>query len=214
MVGAPRPLALAAALLLGACGATSYEDAYRDERLAPDRFYIEVAGNSRTSKGTAMRYLHQRATELCRDAGYDRYVMEDRAEDTRVDTHPAGRSVHTSREHEVSAVVRCAEPRGVAAPGGAGGEQVRTWYCASTAWDETVGGCEPSEVGCEELRSSMLSEGVNLGPCAAVSGVICFEHPGGVTGTRRCHRSQAACEANRSALERAGTGPATRCQPL
>lgn len=79
-----RPLlALLGIWWLAACaGPTPYQAAvlpddfgYREQRLGDNRFRVSFVGNQFTSAETVDSYLLYRAAELCRDLGYDYFLI-------------------------------------------------------------------------------------------------------------------------------------------
>jgi len=82
---------LALAALLTACAtATPYQPniagqkaqgGFSDRRLEPDRYQVNFAGNSVTSRETVERYLLYRAAEVTVQAGYDWFETADRRTD-------------------------------------------------------------------------------------------------------------------------------------
>lgn len=88
----PVLLAAAAALALSACAtATPYAPAgadsrygYSEQRIDSDRFRINFAGNSVTSRDQVEMGLLLRAAELTRESGYDWFATVNRATDRDV----------------------------------------------------------------------------------------------------------------------------------
>ena len=97
--------AVALAALLTACAtATPYQPnlpgqaasgGFTDQRLEGDRYRVNFAGNSMTSRETVERYLLYRAAELTVQQGYDWFETADRRTDrearTVIDSDPFGR---------------------------------------------------------------------------------------------------------------------------
>ena len=93
--------ALAASTLLvsGCATETRYRPAtdqgfrrtgYSERRVEPNRFLINFAGNSVTSRDTVERYLFYRAAELTLQNGYDYFVTVDRDTNRRTETYTTG----------------------------------------------------------------------------------------------------------------------------
>lgn len=88
---------LAGTLLLSACatptayrpavGNSAYADGYSDERIEANRFRVQFAGNSYTDRATVERYLLYRSAELTVQAGYDNFILADRATDKKSQTY-------------------------------------------------------------------------------------------------------------------------------
>lgn len=86
--GAAVASALALAAALGACAtATPYQPnipgqatsgGFSERQLAENRFRVNFAGNTLTSRETVETYLLYRAAELTADRGFDWFVMADR----------------------------------------------------------------------------------------------------------------------------------------
>jgi len=84
-------------LLLSACAEpTAYRpaldhganrDGYSDERIEQNRFRVQFSGNSYTDRATVERYLLYRAAELTVHAGFDNFVLADRATDKKTETY-------------------------------------------------------------------------------------------------------------------------------
>ncbi len=92
---------------------------FREERLSPDTFFVEVIVNTNTSTGTARGYLYRRAQELCHGAGYPEFVLLD--ESSRSGALYGTSDIVSSRDKpRTSALVRCfvrhAGPSPAAAP--------------------------------------------------------------------------------------------------
>lgn len=90
--------ALAASTLMvaGCATETTYRPAtgqgfnrtgYSDRQVEPDRFLVNFAGNSVTSRDTVERYLLFRAAELTLQNGYDYFVMANRDTDLQSRTY-------------------------------------------------------------------------------------------------------------------------------
>jgi len=60
---------------------------YSEVRIEPDRFRVNFAGNSLTSRETVEGYLLFRAAELTTQQGYDWFSIEDRHTDKNVRTY-------------------------------------------------------------------------------------------------------------------------------
>lgn len=130
-----RGVVLAVAVVVALGSSTPYQrqggflspGGYDDARLEEGRYFVEVKVNGYTSASTAMRYLHRRALDLCRAAGYDSYAIEDSqsSESVYAVTNTTGSATaHTYgsvatgsyqgtsrttviRKPETSAVIRC-----------------------------------------------------------------------------------------------------------
>ena len=104
----PVLLAAAAALALSACAtATPYGPAgpdsrygYSEQRIDSDRYRINFAGNSVTSRDQVEMSLLLRAAELTRESGYDWFATTNRNTDVdtryRVDRDPFGYSPYST----------------------------------------------------------------------------------------------------------------------
>ncbi|MDF7777368.1 hypothetical protein P1X14_19075 [Sphingomonas sp. AOB5] len=95
----PRVRALAAALAAGiavaSCayptpyqpaGTASDRNGYSDQQIENDRFQVNFAGNSLTSRETVERYLLYRSAELTLQKGFDHFILVSRDTETRTTT--------------------------------------------------------------------------------------------------------------------------------
>jgi len=92
MRAATLPVVLVLLLGLGACagaGPTPYGPAerpggtgYSEERLAPDRYRITVAGNALTPRDRVEDYLLYRAAELTQQEGFEHFRLQERQTDS------------------------------------------------------------------------------------------------------------------------------------
>ncbi len=100
-------VAILAVLVMTAC-ATPYQrrafnGGYADQRLSDDQFLISVNVNSYTSSSTAYAYFVRRAAEVCYEAGYRRWAIEDRSSSTDVYAYNG----QAYAKPHVEGVVRC-----------------------------------------------------------------------------------------------------------
>ena len=89
--------AAAAALSLAACATATpdqprlpgqaQQGGYSDARIEANRFRVDFAGNSLTSRDTVETYLLYRAAELTVNQGYDWFAMAERKTDKKVNTY-------------------------------------------------------------------------------------------------------------------------------
>lgn len=84
-----------------------YEGGYQSSPMGLGRHFVEVRVNRFTSRGTALRYLHQRAHELCAVDGFASYALEDSTTDESVSYVHRGRRVDRISKPQVAAMVRC-----------------------------------------------------------------------------------------------------------
>src|SRR5690606_4541529 len=130
--GEEMRLVIAAALALVGCS-TPYQQmgfrgGYRDRPMGGGRYLVEVRVNGYTSSGTALEYLHRRATELCGGANY---VVEDGTADASYGVVRTGNSAHVYSKPELSALVRCQPPPVPVAAQTPPAPSRKWWHCTT-----------------------------------------------------------------------------------
>ncbi|UAK23837.1 CC0125/CC1285 family lipoprotein [Sphingomonas nostoxanthinifaciens] len=63
---------------------------YSERQIEPNRYLVNFAGNSVTSRDTVERYLFFRAAQLTLEKGYDYFVTVDRDTDRQTQTYTTG----------------------------------------------------------------------------------------------------------------------------
>lgn len=170
---------------------SGFRGGYSDSRLGPGRYAVEVNVNSFTSSGTALRYLHRRATELC-PTGYDVVDSARGSSDHYVRT---GNTIQNLPKAEVSAIVQCKAPRPPAPPANPLAGQA--WWCYEGSGGLTSG-CRRSQAECEGDRAGLKTD---LSPCAWQERVACYGIDYRLAGaTALCFASFRSCNASRDYL--------------
>lgn len=54
-----------------------FSGGYKEELLYQDVYFVEFHGNANTARSTVTKYVYQRANELCREKGFDDFVVLD-----------------------------------------------------------------------------------------------------------------------------------------
>lgn len=194
-----------AALVLCGC-VTPYQrmgvtGGYRDKEIAPGRHVVTVRVNGYTDRGTALEYLHRRADELCPNG----YELLDR------ESGDNGNAFQGTSKPELNAIVDCKERSVESAPVAAAPP---AFYCAMSPIDTTVGVCGSTFDRCAATRDKIVAEeGVDMGPCAATAGALCYSIIRDGKPGRGCAPTISSCRRRRDAfLEQGSEGAASECE--